>query len=97
MASELEPEQMGAGAAPTPITLPWGATRDRASFPEHLHVTTSAKPGEFILQTLFAEFTVLAEKKIDGVLDQTVSWHCVDVGNIGILKCILITKTLIRQ
>jgi hypothetical protein len=55
------------------VTLPWGILRERVPFPEHLHVTTSVKPGEFILQTLFAEFTVLAQKKIEGVLDHAVS------------------------
>lgn len=52
-----------------PIRLPWGVVRERVSFPESVHISTSTKPGEFVLQTLFAEFTVLAEKKIEHVLE----------------------------
>ena len=32
----------------------------------------SNKPGAFVLQTIFAEFTVLTEKKIELVLDSQV-------------------------
>ena len=61
-----------AAADPGPSHLPWGAYRERAEFPDSLSIGTNTKSGEFILQTLFGEFTVLAEKKINNVLESTV-------------------------
>jgi hypothetical protein len=55
------------------VRLPWGAVRERAPFPESVLVSTSAKPGAFALQMLFAEFAVLADKKIEQVLEPQVS------------------------
>ncbi len=53
----------------TPQTeLPWGARRERAGFPSEVPINTNTKPGEFILQTLFAEFAILSEKKIELVI-----------------------------
>lgn len=54
------------------VRLPWGAMRERVAFPECIQISTSAKPGAFALQMLFAEFTVLAEKKIEQVLELQV-------------------------
>ncbi|XP_067137576.1 protein furry [Centruroides vittatus] len=48
--------------------LPWGARKERQPFPSGINIDTEVKPGEFVLRTLFAEFTVQAEKKIDLVL-----------------------------
>ena len=62
-------ECMDVELEPTPTQLPWGAEKDRINFPENVKISTSAKPGEFVLQTLFAEYTVLAEKKIAQILD----------------------------
>lgn len=48
------------------FVLPWGQPADR-------QISTAASdvtPGEFVLRTLFAEFTVLAEKKIETVLSE---------------------------
>ena len=64
---------MEAACEPDPTLLPWGAWRERIEFPEAVHINTNAKAGQFILHTLFAEFTVLAEKKIEQVLDAAVS------------------------
>lgn len=36
--------------------------------PRAIKIDTDIKPGEFVLRTLFAEFAVQAEKKIDSVL-----------------------------
>jgi len=60
--------------------LPWGAVKDKVDFPESVVLNPSVKPGEFVLQTQFAEFTVLANKKINQVLEPQVSylglgWH----------------------
>ena len=53
-----------------PSRLPWGATKEKLEFPENIRIDTNIKPGEFVLKTLFAEFTVLAEKKIELVLSE---------------------------
>jgi len=63
-------ESVGWGSAA--VRLPWGAVRERAAFPESVHVNVKNKPGAFVLQMIFAEFTVLAEKKIELVLDHQV-------------------------
>ena len=71
--------EYGAGAGPELAAepalshLPWGAYRERTEFPDTLTIGTNTKSGEFILQTLFGEFTVLAEKKINNVLESGVS------------------------
>ena len=52
--------------------LPWGAVKDKIDFPESVVLNPSVKPGEFVLQTQFAEFTVLANKKINQVLEPQV-------------------------
>lgn len=52
-----------------PVKLPWGVFRERQAFPENIHIKTNIKPGEFIMQTLFAQFTILAERKINHVLE----------------------------
>ncbi len=54
---------------PLPTQLPWGAEKERGLFPDTIRIAINAKPGEFILQTLFAEFVVLSEKKIDQILE----------------------------
>lgn len=41
------------------FVLPWGQPADRQTSSAVSDVT----PGEFVLRTLFSEFTVLAEKK----------------------------------
>lgn len=48
--------------------LPWGARKERAQFPATVHVDTDLRPGEFVMRTLFAEFTVMADKKIEAVM-----------------------------
>jgi len=50
--------------------LPWGAPKERARFPSSVHIETDIKPGEFVMRTLFAEFTIQAEKKITAVMSE---------------------------
>jgi len=45
--------------------LPWGAHKERSPFP---NVDTDIKPGEYVMRTLFADFTVQAERKIEEVM-----------------------------
>jgi len=65
----LHAESVGGGAA---VRLPWGAVRERVSFPESVAVNVNNKSGAFVLEMIFAEFTVLAEKKIEQALDSQV-------------------------
>jgi len=45
--------------------LPWGAHKERSPFP---NVDTDIKPGEYVMRTLFADFTVQAERKMEEVM-----------------------------
>lgn len=55
--------------------LPWGARKERAQFPATVHVDTDLRPGEFVMRTLFAEFTVMADKKIEAVMQDPLVRH----------------------
>ena len=50
--------------------LPWGAPRERSRFPSSFNIDTDIRPGEFVMRTLFAEFTVQADKKIGAVMEE---------------------------
>ena len=60
------------------FVLPWGQPADRQTSTAACDVT----PGEFVLRTLFAEFTVLAEKKIETVLTEPLV-------SLGFKRCLL--------
>ncbi|VVC32584.1 Hypothetical protein CINCED_3A005220 [Cinara cedri] len=45
--------------------LPWGAHKERSPFP---NVDTDIKPGEYVMRTLFADFTVQVERKMEEVM-----------------------------
>ena len=38
--------------------LPWGAPKERSRFPSNVNIETDIRPGEFVMRTLFAEFTI---------------------------------------
>ena len=48
---------------------PWNSSK-KERFTSNQPVDKNIKPGEFVLRTLFSEFALLAEKKIDAVLSQ---------------------------
>ncbi|XP_034255121.1 protein furry-like isoform X2 [Thrips palmi] len=48
--------------------LPWGAHKERSPYPTCVNVDINIRPGEFVMRTLFAEFTIQAEKKIESVM-----------------------------
>ncbi|XP_021940399.1 protein furry [Zootermopsis nevadensis] len=48
--------------------LPWGAHKERSPYPACVHIDMDIRPGEFVMRTLFAEFTVQAEKKMEAVM-----------------------------
>lgn len=49
--------------------LPWGAHKERPSHPP-VAVDTDLKPGEFVMRTLFVEFTIQAERKMEIVMTE---------------------------
>ncbi|KAL3276200.1 hypothetical protein HHI36_020918 [Cryptolaemus montrouzieri] len=54
------------------LLLPWGAQKERTSLQvSGMTVDMDIRPGEFVMRSLFADFTILAEKKIDSVLNDT--------------------------
>jgi len=59
----LERQTSGSGQV-----LPWGAAKERVRFPSSFNIETDIRPGEFVMRTLFAEFTIQAEKKICAVM-----------------------------
>ncbi|CAH1110307.1 unnamed protein product [Psylliodes chrysocephalus] len=50
------------------IVLPWGAQKERSSAGHHLEM--DLRPGEFVMRNLFADFTLIAEKKIELVMTE---------------------------
>uniref|UniRef100_A0A1B6DZ54 Protein furry n=1 Tax=Clastoptera arizonana TaxID=38151 RepID=A0A1B6DZ54_9HEMI len=48
--------------------LPWGAHKERSPHISSMNIDMDIRPGEFVMRSLFADFTVQAEKKIDSVL-----------------------------
>ena len=48
--------------------LPWGAPKERSRFPSSVNIDTDVRPGEFVMRTLFAEFTIQVEKKISAIM-----------------------------
>lgn len=52
--------------------LPWGARKERLQFPATVHIDTDLRPGEFVMRTLFAEYTVMAERKIEAVMQESL-------------------------
>ncbi|XP_046390276.1 protein furry [Ischnura elegans] len=57
-----------------PLYLPWGARKDRGAAGPGAGLLgptdMDARPGEFVMRTLFAEFTVQAERKIEAVMSE---------------------------
>ncbi|XP_069669911.1 protein furry isoform X4 [Periplaneta americana] len=52
----------------TGTVLPWGAHKERSPYPACVHIDMDIRPGEFVMRTLFADFTVQAEKKMEAVM-----------------------------
>ncbi|XP_046667613.1 protein furry isoform X2 [Homalodisca vitripennis] len=50
--------------------LPWGAHKERSPQLTSLNIDMDIRPGEFVMRTLFADFTLQAEKKIETVLSE---------------------------
>ncbi|XP_031346669.1 protein furry isoform X1 [Photinus pyralis] len=51
--------------------LPWGTHKDRSHQPSGLSIDMEIRPGEFVMRNLFADFTIQAEKKIEGVMTES--------------------------
>ncbi|KAF5278115.1 hypothetical protein FQR65_LT03631 [Abscondita terminalis] len=52
--------------------LPWGVHKDRSHQSSVLSIDMDIRPGEFVMRNLFADFTVQAEKKIEGVMTESL-------------------------
>ncbi|XP_057665202.1 protein furry isoform X1 [Diorhabda carinulata] len=52
------------------IVLPWGAQKERTVLSGQ-HLEMDLRPGEFVMRNLFADFTVIAEKKIEFVMTES--------------------------
>lgn len=52
------------------VVLPWGAQKETVK-PQQIE-DMDLRPGEFVMRTLFADFTSQAEKKIDAVMTEHV-------------------------
>ena len=48
--------------------LPWGAPKERSRLPGTLNIDPDIRPGEFVMRTLFAEFTQAVDKKVAAVM-----------------------------
>ena len=60
-------ESIKTGSA-TGTVLPWGAHKERSPYPACIQIDMDIRPGEFVMRTLFADFTVQAEKKMEAVM-----------------------------
>ncbi|KAG8224236.1 hypothetical protein J437_LFUL002692 [Ladona fulva] len=62
----------GSSVVGGPLYLPWGARKDRGAATAGAGLLGAAdmdaRPGEFVMRTLFAEFTLQAERKIEAVM-----------------------------
>ena len=65
----------GVSSSTVSSLLPWGARKEHTQFPPTVHVDTELRPGEFVMRTLFAEFTVTVEKKIENVMQESLVSH----------------------
>ncbi|XP_044733095.1 protein furry isoform X3 [Chrysoperla carnea] len=50
--------------------LPWGAQKERSAHPAgcYVNIDMDIRPGEFVMRTLFADFTIQAERKMEAVM-----------------------------
>lgn len=58
----------GLASGSSGTVLPWGAYKEKMQFPASVSIDTNIKPGEFVMQTLFAEFVTQVERKVDAVM-----------------------------
>lgn len=58
--------------------MPWGQPLERQT--STAAYAFDVTPGEFVLRTLFAEFTILAEKKIETILNEPLVSFCIILG-----------------
>ncbi|CAG2065390.1 unnamed protein product, partial [Timema podura] len=56
------------GSVSRGTVLPWGAHKERSPYPACVNIDMDIRPGEFVMRTLFADFTVQAEKKMEAVM-----------------------------
>ncbi|XP_063231705.1 protein furry [Bacillus rossius redtenbacheri] len=60
------------GSVSTGTVLPWGAHKERSPYPPCVNIDMDIRPGEFVMRTLFADFTVQAEKKMEAIMAESL-------------------------
>lgn len=60
--------------------LPWGAHKERSPHPSAgANIDMDIKPGEFVMRSLFADFTIQAEKKIETVMGEPLVSYFLEI------------------
>ena len=73
--------------------LPWGTVRERVSFPENVLFKQVNQSGQVVMQMLFAEFAVMADRKIDQVLQHCVRFFYLSNRHASIMSLVTHTRT----
>lgn len=60
-------------ASAVTLILPWGAQKETMRSQQIGEM--DLRPGEFVMRTLFADFTLQAEKKMEAVMTENVNNH----------------------
>ncbi len=50
--------------------LPWGAPKERSRLTGAFNIDPDIRPGEFVMRSLFAEFTLTVDKKISSIMTE---------------------------
>lgn len=50
--------------------MPWGAHKERSPYLPCVNIDMDIRPGEYVMRTLFADFTIQAEKKMETVMTE---------------------------
>lgn len=53
--------------------LPWGAPKERSRLAGAFNIDPDIRPGEFVMRTLFAEFTLTVDKKISNIMTEELA------------------------
>jgi hypothetical protein len=54
------------------VVFPWGAQKETMKLQQIGDM--NLRPGEFVMQSLFGDFTTQAEKKMEAVMTETVNF-----------------------
>lgn len=63
---------MAASSTNRIVLLPWTSIKERTQQSVNPTADADIRPGEFVMRILFADFTVIAERRIESVLTEPV-------------------------